>query len=1395
MSATSSPAGSPSSRAYASPSPRRSPGIDLTMTPKTRVARMLAAMSDSDSDEPAPRPNLRSSPKQQSSPQKDRTMADSMDEDDEDDVPVARHRARPNKKAIDSEDDDIDMADAGAPESKTSAADRLRQQLFGPRAQEKEAIPDKEDEDETPKPARRRILKKKSSPIRSPSASKAASPRPDAVSEEEGNTIAKSKKLQKKKKGTESKEKNGIKSKKSKKQAPIKSASGSEATAQGSDSDDGSIGSLDEDDSLEALFEESKLMRLVNEKRKAAEEKEAVEEAKRKAGSEASQLMEEEDMDSIFSDASDAGGNKRAKAKRPSLRKASKKAEFEMRAETQRMARNQNLQLPAPKKKVLPVADLWAIFGATNPNPPKSQTNSAASPIPPTSEVEQSTPPSSLTESPNTKSVVDAQSQQHDKKQNTALKNDDDMPSLEQLMQESYSPKEDAKGKGKEKVITQDVNMLDIPTNRKLGFAAIPKFDNAKKSTVSFAKIPSASHSSDSDSDLEILPPPAVKPVPKSDPLRDLRKFARLDYQDSERTNRKGKGPVKNPNWQQDLLKKARDQIKADEEEKKDALRAQGFEVLTEEEKVREALITEDLVEQARQEAREQKERERREEARQKGIRLADLSDDSDEDDGDYDGSGADDSEGEVELSGSESEAESEGSIDEEMKDQTETVEIPGTPASAQRPSSPIRLSDMPPMAESDDEEAMEDKVPTTMTSRRQRARAIVKEDDEEEEEQQLVVEESITQVPSSMESPQKPAPFSDMQSAGLPIGLTQMFNSSMASEAIPSSLDGRSQPDAAFGGFGAQAPVMGLTQMFESSMASQETGPAAQNRMDILREDIPADLNISQIPLESVFKNTQAQTQGSLLDLNYSQSQIQYEPESLVDAMGSIPATQMSYVPDPTPDMGFQYDPADAPPRFQIPASQMTDSQTQFGGKGSIQSGLTEPTVILSPEEATPRLRKGRLTRKKRAETEDVDGSEQEIDEIERSLSTSEEPANAFNLLGKKKKKDKAQAEAYDKKKSNARNMFQEAAEESEDEYQGLGGNSDEEETDEEGLAEMEEMIDDDIKDDDERQHAELHLKRSVAEDEKNVAKMMKDIKHGNLRKRRGQGFGLDEDSEDEEEYRREKRRQKNAAERRRLLMMDENISKLADNRKREAFLKVIEESAAAEKSFLDDEEDYDFAVHEDTQNDDTQNNNVESPDQATDDQPAAADEAEKTEPGNPRRTGKKRKTKTSLEVQRTVSSLLDDGIDRYDPNASSDSDLEIEGYDNMNKRPRLNYIDRVAEKRSATTASESAKLAYQRGNTDPTGQFKVPTLLRRATTQSISETTTVAPKTAFVETTTKMKKAKAGGASFSYQYREAAKQKNIEKVSNDRRQEEKKVMGARRADAANVFNAGGFS
>ncbi|KAK7202817.1 DNA replication checkpoint mediator, MRC1 domain-containing protein [Myxozyma melibiosi] len=150
-------------------------------------------------------------------------------------------------------------------------------------------------------------------------------------------------------------------------------------------------------------------------------------------------------------------------------------------------------------------------------------------------------------------------------------------------------------------------------------------------------------------------------------------------------------------------------------------------------------------------------------------------------------------------------------------------------------------------------------------------------------------------------------------------------------------------------------------------------------------------------------------------------------------------------------------------------------------------------------------------------------------------------------------------------------RAMFDEKAEESEDEYKGVGGSSqsDDEEDDsddEEVLAkhpELVAMMNDDADENENRERVQARFNEEERDrDEKLVQDLLKGV-HGGFRKRKHAGGALDlsDDSEDEAEYEARRRRQRRKQRRRKLLMEDEKIGSLATDPKTKAFFDTIEE------------------------------------------------------------------------------------------------------------------------------------------------------------------------------------------------------------------------------------------
>lgn len=120
---------------------------------------------------------------------------------------------------------------------------------------------------------------------------------------------------------------------------------------------------------------------------------------------------------------------------------------------------------------------------------------------------------------------------------------------------------------------------------------------------------------------------------------------------------------------------------------------------------------------------------------------------------------------------------------------------------------------------------------------------------------------------------------------------------------------------------------------------------------------------------------------------------------------------SQYSQIPDPTQDAGFVMSPFDQSKRFVDPP-------------------VSTVETVLLPRDESPVARKGKVLRRgHRAETVDADDNGFEI------------KASAFDIMRKAAKKVPI---PFDKNNSKAKEVVDEAAEESEDEYAGLGGASD---------------------------------------------------------------------------------------------------------------------------------------------------------------------------------------------------------------------------------------------------------------------------------------------------------------------------------------------------------------
>jgi mediator of replication checkpoint protein 1 len=534
---------------------------------------------------------------------------------------------------------------------------------------------------------------------------------------------------------------------------------------------------------------------------------------------------------------------------------------------------------------------------------------------------------------------------------------------------------------------------------------------------------------SDSDDDLQVQPKsrfpvfdrlPAKKQHQEGSLVR-LRALAQLAK--SPQKVRKGQKSVTLGEMEFMLAQKARQQtLKAKEERIADLIK-RGHNPDTEEENEKRQAEIDDMValfEKQRQEDLKLAKMERKE-AKANGETIDDLPS-SDEEDGDYVGSSEEDAnQGDVDLE-AEAEVELSGSEDEEMED-GEDEEAGNSNGLIDELADEDEEPQEETLAEQVDEDAdMEDDIVAPVRKpmvRRARNRVI---DDDDE---------------SDAEAPK-------------PVFSTQQATEDNAAAAF---------------GFGNAGPGLGLTQMFAGTMAELEAGsqPAAaveieQNSLDFLRSlpETQPGAHFSQasdfvVPSSQSLMSPQKESQTGV------DSQFCLGISQLIKDSPAFLRTQIEDF-EPTQDAGFSFSrsPAGlAPPPSTVDTVMMAVAESPIKQKKSkLRRGREEAAVELSDVE------------------EDLVDADEEMSEDDIQLPP-KPGKNTFQKMQQAAKKARA-VEEFNKKKSMAREAFMEQAEESEDEYAGLGGASDDEEGEED--EDLKDMIDHSNVKVDERQIAALY-------------------------------------------------------------------------------------------------------------------------------------------------------------------------------------------------------------------------------------------------------------------------------------------------------------------------------
>ncbi|KAK3327148.1 MRC1-like domain-containing protein [Cercophora scortea] len=1122
--------------------------------------------------------------------------------------------------------------------------------------------------------------------------------------------------------------------------------------------------------------------------REAREAEEARKRAERLAAQNAMDDDDDDDMIGIDNDDDDSnitddeGGRKLTQeGSRPS-RKASKKALEDINRETQRLARNMQLGHEAKVKKKITKASFFERFNfkpegvatppaATVKLPTSSRQGSPTTSTQPTdaeakdSDTPPSSPPAHGDTSPGRNAPPTVES---------LLSEDEDgeLPTLETALASSAANKKVDKGKGKATAAELEAEQPKQPTKAKRHLRV--KFPTIQANRVSVSL-------DDEDGDLEVQIAPKTKidaifdrlpakQAKESRSLHFLRKIAQVDDPEKKATAPNSRNARQRPQptmtvgeLEMSLLQRARLQAKLERDRHVEMLRAKGIHVPTAEEREEEMAEVENMVAKARAEAEEIMKRERdaakkERKATKDAGEVDPLAWDDSEDDEDYE-EVEDEEPAALELSGSEdedadgAEAEDEdvdmdsgAEDDEEAEDADPAAVLFDNLAESAEESEAEDVQQQVGAQNSDDELAS-----SRVVRQRPRKHITVLSDDDDDEEE-LRIEATPRPKSNFPKSPVAP----NTKSPKVPMSVLRSATKTF----IP--------------GISVAGPAgLGLTQIFAGTMDDSQAGsnPAMASPsqpMPTFDTEAFPDSNFSQTAQEAMEDmildsqpNRKEETQGletQGIQIRFSQSQV-HGFDSLLG--GKFNATQMSELLEPTQDGGFQ-DFSPLRQRFVEPPLSTVETVKADGTQAEM--AISESPLV---------RRTGKLRR--RADIPVVTApsadSDAEDDDAMEGVETDEfgfgtvSATTAFTVMKQaalKEKKAKA-AEAFDKKKSKAREMVQEQAEESEDEYAGLGGADGEGESDDDDGS-VKEMIDDETKNNegDERKLAAFYADRERAADEKQVDKLFKDITTGGLRRKRGGDWDDLSDSDDGgEAKRRMKRRQ--FAKMQRALFADERISKVAENPRNQAFLRTIEDHGS------DDDMDFIFAPPPAGLESQGSQSSVSAGPEATtipDSQPGAASRPA----ADPRRTKEGKKPSNIGDIRESLSNLFDEPLNFSSvipaTELGSDSDGEVDDHGNnissstiaesprrtttTKENPRrttargsVTIVDRISLKRNSSSNISNAsggagtRLAFATTTTTATTSntttatssitgFKVPALLRRATTNSLLSTTT---------------------------------------------------------------------
>ena len=664
-------------------------------------------------------------------------------------------------------------------------------------------------------------------------------------------------------------------------------------------------------------------------------------------------------------------------------RRAGKKALEAMARDQQRISRNMQLAHQAKTKKKYSTKDLFAKFGF---NAPSDGTTTG----PPTPELiaalaSSDVEPQSTHDTPPT-----SPPQQNDMFDKTNVDSVNTTPRatvVSEIDDTTPVPTKVDKGKGRAPAFAH-LPTRSWPTQGQVVTVQHAQIQPAKPIDDAMVEL------SDSDDESKITPKSRfavfdrirTREQNESKSFVTLRHLAHLT---SSKDSRKGPKTISRNEMNFGLAQKARLQAQRSREEKIEELKRRGIHIETAEEREKHQMEVEDLVaqfEKQRQEDLKLAKMEKKE-AKANGQTIDELP--SSDEDEDYVGSDeetmADDGDEEQEE-GAEEDMELSGSEDEQMEDADATTDLIDGSAEEDadaevEEAQTVQVNDL---MEDDEDES----VPLARKSTSKRARRVVDDEDESSDEAH------------QLGSPTQEATQVDAKSAF---------------------------------GFGEANAGVGLTQMFAGTMANLDDSQATsqepeQDSLDFLRnlpDTQPPDVTFSQthdtlVPNSQLFVSPRKASQSGV------ESQFSLNIGQLVAPSPS--RTQFSEAPEPTQDVGFSF--SRSPAGFTAPDS-------------------TIETVMMAVAESPLKQRAGRLQRGRREATVELSDAEENLDGAISDLSDVDDiqrppkHRDAFRAMQKGAKKQKAIAD-FNKKNSAAKDIVEEQADESEDEYAGVGGASD---------------------------------------------------------------------------------------------------------------------------------------------------------------------------------------------------------------------------------------------------------------------------------------------------------------------------------------------------------------